>query len=217
MAGADLLPEPLSEAHCERLVVGLGNPGSEYLGTRHNVGFDVVDRLVAERQGSYGGLCRAEIAVVPWPPAAEAGTAGEGPVRTVALAKPQTYMNRSGFSVRCLVEEIGLSAAQVLVVYDEVALPLGELRLRPKGSPGGHRGMESVVYNLRSSDIARLRLGVGSPPEGEDLSEFVLTRFEASEQVAAQRMVERAAECVTCWIDEGHGEAMNRFNGAPPD
>lgn len=184
----------------ERLVLGLGNPGAEYAGTRHNVGFRVVEEL-ARRAGVRlsGGECNALVAV--------AGA--------TLLALPQTYMNRSGYAARCLLERYGLDAARVLVVLDEVALPLGKLRLRPAGSPGGHRGLESVLESLQS-DVARLRLGVReeeAPIGGEELADYVLAPFGAAAREAVAAMVARGADACESWLVEGAERAMSRFNG----
>jgi PTH1 family peptidyl-tRNA hydrolase len=133
----------------------------------------------------------------------------------LVVALPQTYMNRSGYAARCLAERHGVEPAGVLVVYDDVALPLGRLRLRARGGAGGHRGMESVIENLQSAEVPRLRLGVaptaGFPP-GADLAEWVLAPFEPGEAAAVEAMIARAAEAAGCWLDEGTEAAMNRFN-----
>ena len=185
----------------ERLIVGLGNPGSEYRETRHNVGFEVVRRL-AERRGL--ALSRLECQAL----VAEA----DG----IVLAMPQTYMNRSGYAVRCLVEARQLDSASVLVIYDDVDLPLGRLRLRPEGGPGGHRGMESIIQNLRSERVPRLRLGI-APRELDvgdiDLVDFVLTSFASDELNNVQEMLDRAADACEFWLQEGSEATMNRFNG----
>jgi peptidyl-tRNA hydrolase, PTH1 family len=184
----------------ERLILGLGNPGERYSDTRHNVGFLVVEEL-ARRWGV--GLDRREC---------NAFVGGQD----VLLAQPQTYMNRSGWAARCLLESHGLDPAGVLVVYDEVALPLGKLRLRKSGSPGGHRGLESVIENLRTDQVPRLRLGVSpedGPPRGEDLVEFVLAPFPADQREAVEAMVVRAADACELWVREGAEPAMAKFNG----
>jgi len=129
---------------------------------------------------------------------------------------PQTYMNRSGYAARCFVERHGLEPSSVLVVYDEVNLPLGRLRLRKSGSPAGHRGLESVLENLRTDQVPRLRLGVAGPagpPVGEALVDFVLSPFPPEEREAVEAMVRRAADACECWLREGAEAAMNRFNG----
>jgi PTH1 family peptidyl-tRNA hydrolase len=125
-------------------------------------------------------------------------------------------MNRSGYAVRCLAERHGLEPPDLLVVYDEVSLPLGKLRLRPGGSPGGHRGMESVVENLRTDGVPRLRLGCAGEagaPGGEELVDYVLSPFRAEERRAADEMVERAADACEAWLRDGIEAAMNQFNG----
>ena len=132
----------------------------------------------------------------------------------LVLAKPQTYMNRSGFAARCLVERRGLEIAGLLVVYDEVALPLGRVRLKPSGGPAGHRGMESVLGELRTDEVARLRLGIAPEEPPADLVEHVLAPFAADEEEAVEGMVARAADACEAWLAEGAAAAMNRFNGS---
>jgi PTH1 family peptidyl-tRNA hydrolase len=151
----------------------------------------------------------------------------------VLLAKPETYMNRSGYAARCLVERHGIAPAAVLVVYDEVNLPLGRLRLRRSGSPAGHRGIESIIENLRSDQVARLRIGVAPAPVpstagaapasasagamgevgGEHLADFVLAPFTAAEELALAPVIQSAADACEVWLREGIDAAMNRFNG----
>lgn len=138
---------------------------------------------------------------------------GRAPADALVLARPRTYMNRSGHAARCLVERYDLAADRILVVYDDVALLLGRLRLRPGGSPGGHRGLESVVNELRSDRIPRLRLGIAPEEEPEDLVDFVLAPFAEAEREAVDGMVERAADACESWLTDGVETAMNRFNG----
>lgn len=178
-------------------VIGLGNPGERYRGTRHNVGFEVVDEL-ARRRGIRleRELCGALV----------------GGREDLDLAKPLTYMNRSGYAVRCLLERAGEEPSNALVVYDDVNLELGRLRMRPGGSPGGHRGMESIVQNLRTTDVPRLRLGVGSGDSSEELADFVLSPFSPEEAEAAEAMVVRAADAVETWLADGVEVAMNEHN-----
>lgn len=183
------------------MIVGLGNPGREYEDTRHNLGFRVVARLAERWQTSLGRLeCNALLA--------ESTEA--------LLVVPQTYMNRSGYAVRCLVESRKVDPGDILVVYDDVNLPLGRLRLRPSGGPGGHRGMESIVQSLQTEEIPRLRLGI-APPElemsGEDLVEFVLEAFDADEKETIEELIETAADACESWLQEGNEPTMNRFNG----
>ncbi len=183
------------------LVVGLGNPGEEYRGTRHNLGFRVVDALARRLDAGPGRVeCNAALRE-----AAEA-----------TLAKPLTYMNRSGFAARCLAERRGVEPAGLLIVYDDVHLPLGRLRFRSQGSPGGHQGMASVIHNLRSEGIPRLRLGVGREGEavaGERLVDYVLGTFTEEERPEVERLVERGAEACLCWLRDGAEAVMQRFNG----
>lgn len=183
-----------------RVVAGLGNPGERYRESRHNLGFRVVEALARRRGIRIGRLeCNA--------------LTGEGD--GLLLVLPQTYMNRSGHALRCLAETGRLEPAQLLVVYDEVRLPLGRVRIRPGGSPGGHRGMESVVESLRTDEVARLRLGCageGGVPEGDDLVDYVLSPFRRHELAAVEEMIERAADACETWLGEGIETAMNRYN-----
>lgn len=130
------------------------------------------------------------------------------------LVQPQTFMNRSGYALRCLIERHGGSPESTLVIYDDVNLPLGKLRFRMKGSPGGHRGMESVVNNLRSQAVPRLRMGVGDEdgPSGEELVEYVLEPFRADELEEVESMIERAADACEAWLAEEPEQVMNRYN-----
>lgn len=186
-----------------RLVLGLGNPGAEYRETRHNVGFRVVEEL-ARRWGisvdrlECNSLVGGGVDGRPW------------------LAQPQTYMNRSGYAARCLLERQELDPEQILVVYDEVNLPLGRLRLRRSGSPAGHRGLESILENLRSDQVPRLRLGIApeaGAPSGEGLPDFVLAPFAADELETVAEMIRRAADACEVWVAEGADVAMRQFNG----
>ena len=186
-----------------RLVLGLGNPGQRYADTRHNLGFRVVEELARRLEVRLGG----EVCGALW-------TAAE----PVDLAAPQTYMNRSGYSARCLSERNGYAPENILVVYDEVHLPLGRLRLRGKGSPGGHRGMESIIENLRTTSVPRLRLGIASADGGQSgtfgngLTDFVLGPFTRDEAETAAGMVRRAADCVLSWAERGVSITMNEYN-----
>lgn len=195
-------PEPGGEPPSRRrLVVGLGNPGARYADTRHNVGFRVVEELARRKGVSLGrNECNALV----------------GEVGEVRLALPQTFMNRSGYATRCLVERHGFAPAEILVVLDEVALPLGRLRLRPSGSPGGHRGLESILESLQSDAVHRLRLGVreeGDELTGEALADYVLAPFSPAGRETVEAMVARGADACESWLAEGMGRAMDRFNG----
>ena len=189
-----------SSTPSRRLVLGLGNPGDRYRGTRHNLGFRVVREL--------GGRLSVAIDRVEC-------SAIVGQADGLLLAMPQTYMNRSGFAARCLVERHEIRAEDVLVIYDDVELPLGRLRLRRGGGPGGHRGMESVIRNLRTEEVPRLRLGI-QPEAGkapDDLVEFVLEPFRADEEPEVEALVERAADACRAWLEQDIETVMNRFNG----
>ncbi len=187
-----------------RLVLGLGNPGSRYERTRHNVGFRVVEELARRSELPLQELeCNALVA--------RAGN--------LTLAAPQTYMNRSGYAARCLLERRAITAQQLLVVYDEIHLRLGILRLRPSGSPAGHRGLESVLENLGTGLVPRLRLGVGGPegpPPGSNLVDYVLAPFAETEEEQVEAMILRAADACEAWATEGAEAAMQGFNGPVP-
>jgi len=183
-----------------RAIVGLGNPGADYRHTRHNVGFDVLDEL-ARRWGvrfkSWKAL--ADIAVVK--------------TQDALLAKPQTYMNASGEAVQRIAAFHKLDPAELLIVVDEVQLPLGRLRLRQSGSDGGHNGLKSVIQHV-GREFPRLRVGVGRGDPGWDLADHVLSRFEAAEREVVGRSVARAADAVEVFLQHGLIEAMNRYNAA---
>lgn len=188
-----------------RLIVGLGNPGAEYRDTRHNAGFMLVDRL-AERWGCGWRMEKKFFAEV-----AEGRQAGG----RVLLAKPQTFINLSGKAVAELVQFYKVGTADVLVALDDADLPLGTLRLRPEGSPGGHHGLESVEQHLGSRAYARLKLGIARPAsEARDIAGHVLGRFSREEHLLWEKVLQRAVEQVECWTTEGIAKAMNRFNGS---
>lgn len=184
-------------------VVGLGNPGPRYAGTRHNVGFMVVTRL-AERWSVplKAGPCRSKTGE---------GVFGGEPV---GLALPQTMMNASGRAVACLLKRWNLDPADLLVICDDVALPLGMIRMRPKGSDGGHQGLASVLEEIQTEAIARLRIGVRSsrPVRAEDLTEFVLERFAAMEKKPLEAGLQLGRQACETWVARGVSAAMNRFN-----
>lgn len=178
-----------------RLIVGLGNPGPEYADTRHNVGFQCVDRL-AERVGAR------------WSPANDALVAVTD---QLVLAKPQTFMNRSGPAVVKLLNRLGVGPEQALVVYDDMDLPFATLRLRARGSAGTHNGMRSVLNALGTQDITRLRIGISQAGPGNAI-DHVLSAFTAEEQPVIDEAVERAADAALAWSNEGAEAAMNRYN-----
>ena len=183
------------------VVVGLGNPGSAYRDTRHNLGFMLVDRI-AKRTGravwtrmGKSLLCRTHLES-----------------EQVVLAKPQTFMNRSGMAVSELVSVLAIDFEQLLVVFDDAALPFGKIRLRPSGSGGGQKGMESIVRALGTTDIPRLRIGIAPEAQPEDLSEFVLSPFDALEQRNLESVLDNAEQAVQTIVSEGFERAMNLFN-----
>jgi PTH1 family peptidyl-tRNA hydrolase len=188
-----------------KTIVGLGNPGMTYRDTRHNLGFAVIMTLSARH-----GVQLAHRLVHPADgrPAAVYGewASPRGPVR---LLMPLTMMNESGQALAAA----GSQAGELLVVCDDVNLPLGLLRLRPRGSAGGHHGLQSCLQVLGTDRVARLRLGVGVEPLPSDLTGFVLARFASSERPLAARTVERAADACEAWVGEGIDAAMARYNG----
>ena len=188
-----------------KIVVGLGNPGSKYAGTRHNVGFDVVDYLAAA-PGCSAFRDRFEALV------AEAKEGDE----TVLLVKPQTFMNLSGRAVRAVLDFYKLPVDQVLVVCDDFNLPLGKLRVRAKGSHGGQNGLRNIQDQLGTDAYARLRIGVGQPGSG-DAVDHVLSRFKPGERAAVEEAVAAAAQAVLVWVRSGTEACMNRFNGPAED
>ncbi len=184
------------------LIVGLGNPGSRYTETRHNIGFWVIDRL-ARRCGVSTFERRFE---------GEFASIAEND-RTLMLLKPLTYMNSSGRSVRQVVQWYKLPLDRLLVAHDDMDLPLGTLRLRLGGSAAGHHGVESVITELGSDRFARLRIGIGRPPDRTRGRSYVLEPFTQEEKPLAERVAEVAADAALTWFREGLVTAMNRFNG----
>jgi len=188
-----------------KLVVGLGNPGIEYQFTPHNLGFLTIDRI-AER-------CQVDIASRRCQAAtAKVKLAGH----EVMLAKPETFMNLSGLSVRKLVEDLGLEpASNLIVVYDELDLPFGTLRIRQRGGTAGHNGLESIVGSLGTDEFVRVRLGIQPEHPVRDGAKFVLAQFKKSQLEAVDELIERGADAVEAILKEGLAAAMNRFNQRP--
>ena len=180
-----------------RLVAGLGNPGAEYAATRHNIGFMAVDRF-AERVGS------------TWERSAKWG-ALTAKHENVLMVKPMTYMNRSGEPLRVIADFYKIAPLEVLVVLDDFSLPLGRLRIRQSGGAGGHNGLASIIVQLGTEDIPRLRIGIGAAPS-EGSSDYVLGRFFDEEKPVVTSTIDRAADAVKCAIDNGVVSAMNTFN-----
>jgi PTH1 family peptidyl-tRNA hydrolase len=182
------------------LIVGLGNPGIRYAFNRHNIGFIVLDRL-AESLGTQFTRRRFDALL------AETNVESE----RVMLAKPQAFMNLSGRPVAKLVAFHHISARDIIVVYDDLDLPYGRIRLRPKGSAGGHHGMESIIASLGHSDLARLRVGIGRPDTREDIG-HVLGNFSDEEQKTLDDVLTRAVDALQMWVRDGIERAMNEFN-----
>jgi len=182
------------------LIAGLGNPGSEYVNTRHNVGFMLIDRLLRR----HGIKCSSRASGALW---------GRGSINgeDVALIKPMSFMNLSGKAVGAFVRKFSLPLSSVLVILDDCELPLGALRMRPRGGSGGHNGLRSVIEVLGGADFPRLRLGIGRPECG-DLTSHVLGSFSFEERETLDEMLERALTSVEVFIAEGVVASMNRFN-----
>ena len=186
------------------LIVGLGNPGAEYSKTRHNAGFLLVEKLAARWQ-------------VDWKNERKFGarmTRAERNGRRVWLCQPQTFMNLSGAAVGAVMDFYQLRPeSDLLVAVDDADLPLGEIRLRTGGSSGGHHGLESIEQHLGSRAFARLRLGIGRQDGGREITDYVLSRFEANESALMKKVLDRAADQAECWLSDGIQKAMNQFNG----
>jgi PTH1 family peptidyl-tRNA hydrolase len=192
-----------------KLIVGLGNPGAKYQGTRHNIGFAVLDELARRARVTFDAApVEALVARV---------RRMEGVDEPVLLGKPLTFMNLSGEATGALLRYYKVEPADMLVVVDEVYLPLGKLRARAGGSAGGHNGLRSIIEHLGPS-FPRLRVGVGlgESARGRDLADHVLARFEREEMPEVERMTARAADAAETFITSGIGTMMNRFNGGDP-
>ena len=199
-----------------KLVVGLGNPGREYAGTRHNVGFEAVDR-VAEKlgwvsKGDFDRLAKSKFDGLAFD-GVVGRTAGEEPERLVLL-KPTTYMNLSGRSVQPAMAFYQLTPADVMVIVDELALPCGKLRIRKGGSSGGHNGLKDVERVLGTSEYPRLRIGIDPPPGRVPGKDYVLGKFTEEQRQKIDPAIERATSALVTWIDKGINTAMNQFNVA---
>ncbi len=188
-----------------KLVVGLGNPGRKYRGTRHNVGFEVVAAVAsALGAGSSSGKFQSEVV------SARAGT------ESILLLSPLTYMNRSGQAVREAVDFYKLNLVDLLVICDDINLPSGKLRIRASGSAGGQNGLKDIIEKLGTEEFSRLRIGVGRPPGNIDPADWVLSPFHEEEREGIMVAITRAREATLTWIESGVSACMNRFN-APAD
>jgi PTH1 family peptidyl-tRNA hydrolase len=186
------------------LIVGLGNPGKKYAGNRHNVGFHCLNRLAEAYQLAFDGKRdKAELAL------------GRVAGRRAVLAKPQTYVNESGQAVGAIARFFKVEPGDVWVLYDDLDLPQGTIRLRPRGSSGGHRGIESIIEHLGTREFPRVRVGIGRPPGKMEPKAYVLQDFDAAERKRMEEVYERVVAAVETAIREGIKEAMNRFNARP--
>ncbi len=195
------MPSPRMETL--HLIVGLGNPGAEYAGTRHNAGFLLVEKLAADWKANWTNERKFFARVAR----------GENVGKKFLLAEPQTFMNLSGETVGALVKFYQLPLAQVIIAVDDADLPLGEIRLRPGGGSAGHHGIESVTQHLGSREFARLRIGIGRRDGAREITNFVLGKFERDESAVLEKVLERAANQLECWLEFGLQKAMSQFNG----
>lgn len=184
-----------------KVVVGLGNPGRQYERTRHNIGFDVLSQL-ADWHGVAGFKSQFEALV------GEFSLGGD----KVLLVAPQAFMNLSGRSVAAVTKFYKLPASDIMVVCDDMNLPLGRLRLRGSGSAGGQKGLQDILQKLGTQDVPRLRMGVGRPPAGFAVADYVLSRFRDNESDSVSQAVQNAARGVECWVEQGLEIAMNQVN-----
>ena len=196
-----------------RLIVGLGNPGPEYERTRHNVGFEAVDRI-AEKAGLSAtdeGIVRRAVDRIRGSGLYDA-TSGRYRGRTVVLAKPKTFMNRSGAAVEKLKGRFGVESQDILVVLDDIYLDIGTLRIRASGGSGGHNGLEDIIAALDSDNFPRMRIGVGSSFRRGRQADYVLEAFTGEERPVVDDVIDTAAEAALTWVTGGVVTTMNRFN-----
>lgn len=184
------------------LIAGLGNPGRQYEKTRHNMGFDTIDELINRHQIPQGGI-------------AHKAMYGKGMIagEKVLAVKPLTYMNLSGESLRECVNYYKLDPeTEMIVIYDDIDLEPGQIRIRKKGSAGGHNGIKSIISQLGTQNFYRIKVGVGAKPKGWDLADYVLGRFSAEERIAVDKAIEDAADAVEMILKDGIEAAMNHYN-----
>lgn len=185
------------------LIAGLGNPGPRYANTRHNIGFRVLDQLAARHNLTFSKTeQRAQV------------TTGTILGQRVLLAKPMTYMNLSGDSIAPLARFYKIAPERILIVCDDLDIPLGTLRLRKSGSSGGQNGMKHIIERLGTQDINRVRFGIGRPPGRMDPADYVLTPFKGDEDILAAEVADRAVSAIEAWLTEGIEIAMTRYNGS---
>ena len=184
------------------LIIGLGNPGTDYAATRHNIGFDMITYL-SDRYN------------IPLRSRENKAIVGKGLIdgQKVMLAQPQTFMNLSGESVRALIDYYKMDIDELIIIYDDISLPVGQIRVRPKGSAGGHNGIKNIIQHLRTEEFARIKIGVGAKPEGGDLVKHVLGRFSREEDGMIRDVFALAEEALLAMMNEGVASAMNQVNG----
>jgi len=186
-----------------KIIVGLGNPGREYDHTPHNAGFEVIDRLAGDAGVNLKKSWRFPLASAQM----------RVDQQEVMLIKPQTFMNRSGDAVAPMMRKKGVSAADVLVLVDDVELPLGVIRLRPRGSAGTHNGLKSLIERIGTQEFPRMRIGIGPVPPDRDRVAYVLGKYPADVHEKVKEMFDRSAAAVQMWIQDGIDRTMNKFNG----
>ena len=184
------------------IIAGLGNPEKKYDGTRHNIGFRMLD-AVADRYGIDVGERKHK------------GLVGKGVIggEKVILAKPMTYMNLSGDCIRAVADYYKVEPQNIIVLFDDISLDVGKIRIRKKGSAGGHNGIKSIIAQLGTDDFPRLKFGVGDKPSGSDLVEHVLGRFNRVDEKKVSDEMSRVCDAVECMVTEGMDAAMNKYNG----
>lgn len=184
-----------------KIIVGLGNPGSTYTATRHNIGFDTVTRICDDYD-------------IPLDFKKHKALCGKGIIEgeKVLLVQPQTFMNLSGECVRELIDYYKVTPKDLIIIYDDISLEVGQLRIRPMGSAGGHNGIKNIIANLGTQEFPRIKIGVGEKPKGWDLKDYVLGRFLKEEEPTIRETLERASKACTVLIREGIDAAMNEFN-----
>lgn len=186
-----------------KLIIGLGNPGKPYEHTRHNIGFDVIDELANRwnaplNQSKFNGMYASV----------------HRPEGKVILLKPLTYMNLSGESVRPLMDYFDIDVEDIIVIYDDLDLETGKLRLRGKGSAGGHNGIKSLIQHLSTQEFNRIRVGVNRPPAGMKVADYVLSKFSKDDQVVVKEAIDKSCDAVEAALKKPFLEVMNQFNGA---
>lgn len=187
------------------IIAGLGNPGREYAPTRHNVGFDVID-VLAEKYNIRMNKLKFK------------GVTGEGTIdgKKVLLLKPSTYMNNSGLSIREAVSFYKIEMKDLLIIYDDIDIDFGTIRIRKKGSAGSHNGMKSIIYHLTDDSFPRIKIGIGKKPEGYDLADFVLSKFSQDERKIIDETIRKASDATEAFVKDGIDNCMNNFNTKTP-